>query len=132
MAISLNAGSNRAKAKSATTALLPSLFTIVIADTAILSFEAQNIREAYELTREGWLLADLAATTSGGCPLWDRKGRVRARLSTPDEAARYVASANARDADGDVKLVYLITLDSGDRANSIETSASETGASEAV
>jgi hypothetical protein len=98
--------------KSAKLALLPSIFTIVIDERPVLAFEVQNIREAYELSRERWLLADLAAAKSGGAPLWHGHSKVRARLSTHDEAAIYAASAKMPEED--LNLVYLVNLDGND------------------
>jgi hypothetical protein len=105
----------KARSKAAKALLQPSIFTIVIDDKPILSFEAQNIREAFELARERWLLDDLAKARADGVPLWQGKAKVRARLCTHDEAASYSASPTSTD--GDIKLVYLVKRDSGDSVN---------------
>jgi hypothetical protein len=100
------------------TVRLPSLYTILIDGDAILSFEAQNLREASELTRERWLLSDLAKARSAGVPLWHEKAKIRARLATPDEAAVY--SASTQDPEDDLHLAYLVNLDGDGSADPIK------------
>jgi hypothetical protein len=41
-----------------TVELLPAIFTIDISDTPVLTFEAQNLREAREVCHEHWLKED--------------------------------------------------------------------------
>jgi hypothetical protein len=66
---------------------LPSVFTIEIGGTPTLTFEVQNLRQAYELCHEEWLKEDLAEAKSDGAPLWDGKAKLRARIALPDESA---------------------------------------------
>jgi hypothetical protein len=61
-----------------------SVFTIEIGGTPTLTFEAQNLRQAYELCDEEWLKEDLAEAKSDGAPLWDGK----AKAAGADRAAR--------------------------------------------
>jgi hypothetical protein len=63
--------------------VLPSIFTIEIAGTPTLTFEAQNLREAHELCHEEWLKEHLAQAESEGAPLWDGKAKLRARIALP-------------------------------------------------
>lgn len=91
--------------------LLPSIFTIDINDTPILSFEALNFREAHELCREEWLKSDLLETTSRGVPLWDGRSRLRARIATRDEAGKLIDAASAVGPSGDLLLVYHVEQD---------------------
>jgi hypothetical protein len=49
--------------------VLSRIFTIEIGDTPMLTFEAQNQREAQELCHEQWLKDDLAEAKSHGAPL---------------------------------------------------------------
>ncbi len=89
--------------------VLPTIFTIEIVDTPTLTFEAQNLREAYELCHEQWLKDDLAEAKSGGVPLWDGKAKLRARIALPDERALFAeAKNNGQPSDG-LMLVYLRT-----------------------
>ena len=69
--------------------ILSRIFTIEIGDTPILTFEAQNLREAQELCHEQWLKDELAEAKSDGAPLWDRKANLRARMARPDESALF-------------------------------------------
>ena len=90
---------------------LPSIFTIEIGGTPMLTFGAQNLREAHELCHEEWLKADLAEAESDGVPLWDGKAKLRARIALPDEMALFAeAKNNGQPSDG-LMLVYLIELD---------------------
>jgi hypothetical protein len=78
--------------------VLPSIFTIEIAGTPTLTFEAQNLREAHELCHEEWLKEDLAQAKSEGAPLWDGKAKLRARIALPDESALFVRGQKQRSA----------------------------------
>jgi hypothetical protein len=91
--------------------LLPSIFTIEIGDTPTLAFEAQNFREARELCHEQWLKDDLAEAKADGIPVWDGKGKLRARSALPEERALFAeAKNNGQPSDG-LMLVYLVELD---------------------
>jgi hypothetical protein len=91
--------------------VLPKIFTIEIGDMPMLTFEAQNLREAQELCREQWLKDDLAEAKSGGVPLWDGKATLRARIALPDESALFAETKNNGQPADDLLLVYLVELD---------------------
>jgi hypothetical protein len=75
--------------------VLPSVFTIEVGGTPTLTFEAQNLREAYELCRERWPKDDLAEAKSDGIPLWDGKAKLRAWIALPDEMALFAEAKNS-------------------------------------
>jgi predicted GH43/DUF377 family glycosyl hydrolase len=93
--------------------LLPSVFTIEIDGKPILSFEAINLREAYELCHERWLKSDLLEATSAGVPLWDGKTKLRARIAMEDEAAKVALAAQSIEPSDGLLLVYHVELDEG-------------------
>jgi len=91
--------------------VLSRMFTIKIGDTPMLTFEAQNMREAQELCHEQWLKDDLAEAKSDGAPLWDGKTKLRARMALPDESAVFAEAKNNGQSPGGLMLVYLVKLD---------------------
>jgi hypothetical protein len=91
--------------------LLPSIFTIEIAETPTFVFEAQNFREARELCHEQWLKSDLAEAKCNGVPLWDGKATLRARLALPHESALFAEAKNNGEPSDGLMLVYLVELD---------------------
>jgi hypothetical protein len=96
-----------------TAVLAAPVFTIDVGDTATVTFEAQNLREAHELCHEQWLQDDLAEARSGGVPLWDGKAKLRARRALPGETTLFAeAKAAGQPSDG-LMFVYLVELDSG-------------------
>jgi hypothetical protein len=97
--------------------VLSRMFTIKIGDTPMLTFEAQNVREAQELCHEQWLKDELAEAKSDGVPLWDGKANLRARMARPDESALFAeAKNNGQPSDG-LLLVYLVKVDDGETDN---------------
>ena len=97
--------------------VLSRMFTIKIGNTPMLTFEAQNVREAQELCHEQWLKDELAEAKSDGVPLWDGKANLRARMARPDESALFAeAKNNGQPSDG-LLLVYLVKVDDGETDN---------------
>jgi hypothetical protein len=94
-----------------TVELLPAIFTIDIGDTPVLTFEAQNLREAREVCHEHWLKEDLVEVKSRGVSLWNGKAKLRARPALPDEAALFIEVKNGREPSDDLMLVYLVEVD---------------------
>jgi hypothetical protein len=91
--------------------ILPSIFTIEIGGVPTLVFEAENLREAHELSREQWLKTDLMEAISNASPLWDGHAKLRARIALSDEAEKFVeAKSSGQPSDG-LMLVYLVELD---------------------
>jgi hypothetical protein len=92
--------------------LLPAVFTLDIGDKPALTFEAKNLREAWEICHERWLHEDIASLSSNETPLWDGKVVLRSRYATEAEIAVYrQGAADAEQASGDLVLVYLVELD---------------------
>ena len=88
------------------------IFTLDVAGTPILTFEAKNLREAQEVCREKWLLDDLLRLSSNGIALSDAQAKLRVRYAAETEADIYRnGAAIAQEADDDLILVYLIELD---------------------
>jgi hypothetical protein len=94
--------------------ILSRIFTIEIGDTPILTFEAQNLREAQELCHEQWLKDELAEAKSDGAPLWDGNANLRARMARLDESALFAEAKNNGQTSDGLMLVYLVKLDGGE------------------
>src|SRR5436309_686106 len=78
-------------------ALLPGIFTLDIGGKPILTFEAKNLREAWEVCHEAWLKDDFERLHSNARPLWDGKAHLRARYASQSEIALHrQAVAGAR------------------------------------
>ena len=93
--------------------MLPAVFTVDVGGRPTLSFEAKNLREAWEICHEEWLKADLARICSNGVPLWDGKARLRSRYAAEAETAIYRQAAQEGQTPGDLILAYLVELDVG-------------------
>ena len=93
--------------------MLPAVFTLDVGDKPTLSFEAKNLREAWEICHEGWLKQDLSSICSNGVPLWDGKARLRSRYAGEAETAIYRQAAQEQQTPGDLILAYLVELDVG-------------------
>jgi hypothetical protein len=92
--------------------LLPAVFTLDIGGKPALTFEAKNLREAWEMCHEQWLHEDIARLSSNETPLWDGKAVLRSRHATEAEIAAYREGAmDAEQTSGDLVLVYLVELD---------------------
>jgi hypothetical protein len=88
------------------------IFTLDVGDRPILAFEAKNLREAWELCHERWLLEDVARLPSDGIPLCDRAATLRSRGSTERERAIYrEAAQGAGSLTDELVLAYLVELD---------------------
>jgi hypothetical protein len=93
--------------------MLSAVFTLDVGGKPTLSFEAKNLREAWEICHEEWLKADLARICSNGVPLWDGKARLRSRCAAEAEAVIYRLAAQQEQTAGDLILAYLVELDVG-------------------
>lgn len=92
--------------------VMPWVFTVDIAGSPTMSFEAKNLREANELARESWFLDDLRVLKSEGQSIWDGKALLRVRFATDPEMERYRGiAAEAEDTAGEILLAFLVTLD---------------------
>jgi hypothetical protein len=91
--------------------MLPAVFTLDVGGKPTLSFEAKNLREAWEICHEGWLKQDLASICSDGVPLWDGKASLRSRGAVESEIAIYRQASQQKDTSGDLVLAYLVELD---------------------
>jgi hypothetical protein len=91
--------------------LLPAIFTLDVGGKPTLSFEAKNLREAWEICHEAWLKEDLASICSNGVPLWDGKASLRSRGAVEAEIAIYRQAARHEQTSGDLVLAYLVELD---------------------
>jgi hypothetical protein len=76
----------------------------------ILTFEARNLRESWELSREEWLRDDIARLKSNGTPLWDGKAPLKSRYATEPESAVF-REASGEPAPDELVLAYLVELD---------------------
>lgn len=106
-----------------TPTLFPSVFTIEIGGTPMVTFEAKSLREASEICNAPWLREDFTSAHSNGAPLWDGKAPLKARMGYADEIATFDdASKDAQPSDG-MLLVYLVELDGDDTAENSEPSS---------
>ena len=87
------------------------IFTIEVDGRPTVAFEAKNLREASELSREGWLRADLGVLQSGGVPLCSSSAVIKARTASETERQAYREAANVVQASEDLVLAYLVKLD---------------------
>jgi hypothetical protein len=88
------------------------IFTLDIGARPILSFEAKNLREAWELCHELWLREDVSRLRSNGLPLWDGVATLRSRSATEQERAVYrEAAKGAEPRTDELVLAYLVELD---------------------
>ncbi len=101
--------------------IAPAVFTLDINAIPILSFEAKNLRESWELCHEQWLREELAQLCSNGVPLWDGKSRLQSRYATQAETDFYLEAARERQTtDEDMLLAYLVELDGSSLNDEIE------------
>jgi hypothetical protein len=91
--------------------VLSGIFTMEIAGTPTLAFEARNLREAHELCHEEWLKQDLSQAKSKGTPLWNGTAKMRARIALPEESALFAEAKNSGQPSDGLTLVYLVELD---------------------
>ena len=86
--------------------------TVEIGGRPTVAFEARNSREASQLLKEHWFLADLQELRTDGTPLWDGKAPLRSRVASEQEIEKYEAmAAEAVDDTGDIVLAFLVPLD---------------------
>jgi hypothetical protein len=89
------------------------IFTLDIGGRPVLTFEAKNLREAWELCHELWLREDVARLRSNGVPLWDGTATLRSRSASEPERKIYREAAKSAGAPADeLVLAYLVELDS--------------------
>jgi hypothetical protein len=90
--------------------MLPTIFTLDIGGRPTLTFEAKNLREAWQLCHERWLREDVARLTSNGAALWDGKAALRSRYASENERAAYL-DARIQPGPDELALAYLVELD---------------------
>lgn len=87
------------------------VFTIEVDGKPTLAFEARQLREAAELSKEEWLRADLNTFNSNGIPLCGFGSKLKARIATESERQIYrEAVKDAKETD-DIVFAYLVELD---------------------
>jgi hypothetical protein len=95
--------------------LLPGVFTLDIGGKPILTFEAKNLREAWEVCHEAWLKDDVGRLRSNALPIWDGKAHIRARYASQSETALHrEAVADAEPNSDELVLTFLVELDGAD------------------
>ena len=95
--------------------LLPGIFALDIGGKPVLTFEAKNLREAWEVCHEAWLKDDVRRLRSNALPLWDGKAHMRARYASQSETALHrQAVTGAQPQSDELVLTYLVELDSPD------------------
>lgn len=87
------------------------VFTIEVDGKPTVAFEAKNLREASELSREDWLRADLSAFRSGGSPLCNSSAKLKVRIASEAEKQVFRSAEYAVQASDDLVLAYLLDLD---------------------
>ena len=86
------------------------VYTILVDGKPVVALEARG-REASELCREEWFLADLRALSSNGEPLCGNGSKLRARPATEEEIVIYQQGSREAEAADDLLFVYLVDLD---------------------
>lgn len=109
-------------------ALSPVVFVVEIDQRPIAAFAVRSIREAIEISREAWFRDDLKRLWSQGRPLWDAKTPIKARSARAEEIRAYSEAVPHPDADFDeVSIVYLVELDRGASAATVDSRAVSSG-----
>lgn len=88
------------------------IYTIDVDGKPVVCFPAKSWSKARELAREEWLRANLCVQRSAGAPLAGPTSKIRSRLATLDEIARFEKhrAVHGRQPD-DLELAYLVELD---------------------
>jgi hypothetical protein len=86
------------------------IFTLDVGGKPILTFEAKNLRESWELCHEEWLRDNIARLKSNGIPLWDGKAPLKSRYATEPEQAIFLEASGEPPPDATV-LAYLVEID---------------------
>jgi hypothetical protein len=87
------------------------IFTIEVDGKPTLTFEARQLREAAELSKEEWLRADLNTLNSNGIPLCGIGSKLKARIATEPERQIYREAVKGAKESDDIVLAYLVELD---------------------
>jgi hypothetical protein len=87
------------------------IFTIEVDGKPTVAFEARQLREAAELSKEEWLRADLNALSSNGAPLCGIGSKLRARIANEPERLAYREVAKRAHLSDDILFAYLVELD---------------------
>ena len=86
------------------------VFTLEVDGRPILAFAASRLSEARQISKEAWLLNDLAVLKSDGMPLRTAQSKLLVRGATPEETT--VFEQAAPEPSGDMVLAFLVELDS--------------------
>jgi hypothetical protein len=87
------------------------LFALDVDGKPTIAFEAQNLMEARELSRELWLRADLSSQKSNGIPLCNANSKLSARRASSEEATLFGQARGAARPSDELVLCYLVELD---------------------
>jgi hypothetical protein len=89
---------------------MAAIFTLDIDGRPTVAFEAKNLHEASQLSREQWFRDDVAQLESGGVTLWDGTTSLKTRNASDAEKEFFFEAAEEAADDGMI-LVYLVELD---------------------
>ena len=89
---------------------MAAIFTLDIGGRPTVAFEANNLRDAAQLSHEQWFRDDVARLESGGASLWDGKASLKIRYASEAEKGVFLEAAEEASSD-DMILVYLVELD---------------------
>jgi hypothetical protein len=87
------------------------IFTIEVDGKPTIAFEARQLREAAELSKEEWLRADLNTLSSNGVPLCGIASKLKARIANDAESEIYREAVKEARASDEIVLAYLVELD---------------------
>jgi hypothetical protein len=99
------------RAREMTSSPLGLIFTIEVDGRPTVTFEARQLREAAELSKEEWLRADLNALSSNGVPLCRIGSKLKARTANEVEREVYREAVKEAMASDEIVLAYLVELD---------------------
>ena len=87
------------------------IYTIEVDGKPTVAFEARQLREAAELSKEEWLRADLNSLSSNGVPLCGIGSKLKVRIANEPEREIYREAVAGAKASDDLMLIYLVELD---------------------
>jgi len=87
------------------------VFTLLVDDRPMLSFEASTTKQAMEIRKEPWLRDDLTSQTSNGIPLCSTTSKLSVRPANAEEAIMFNQAASKAKPSDDMLLAYLVELD---------------------
>lgn len=87
------------------------IFVLEIDGKPILAFEAADVKEAREISRDADLRTDLSALTSAGVPICTAVAVLTARPANSEERASFERAVHLAPASDEPTMAFLIQVD---------------------